>query len=325
MIRRKFALFVFLAIICLAPAATFAQAVSPTRTDTVAPAVPATSVSNAADASAPSSGLLIGKGDLLQVSVYGMPDFDVQVRVNDRGDVSLPMIDSVHLEGLSTSSAEDLIQKKLVDGGFFKNPHVSVFQKEYATQGVAVLGEVQKPAVYPLLGTHKLFDVISAAGGTTPKAGKTVLISHQSGAPQEVQLTTSADPVKWAASNVEIQPGDTVVVSKAGIIYVVGDVHLPGGFVMESGNDMTVLEALAMAQGANPSASLDKAKLIRKTPSGPVEQIIPLKKILASQSSDVTMKAEDILFVPSSAAKSAFQRSLSTILQTAVGAAIYRF
>ena len=273
----------------------------------------------------PATAVLIGAGDLLQVSVYGMPDFNEQVRVSDTGDISLPMLGMVHVEGLSSTGAEGLIEKRMVDGGFFKNPHVSLFVKEYATQGVSVMGEVQKPGIYPLLGSHKLFDLISAAGGTTPKAGKSVLISHRNGPPLQVNLSDSEDPSKWASSNVEVLPGDTLMVSKAGIVYVVGDVRLPGGFVMERGTELTVLEALALAQGANSTASLDRAKLIRKTAQGSVEQPIPLKKILASKASDLKLQAEDILFVPNSAAKSATRRGLEAALQAATGAAIYRF
>ena len=93
---------------------------------------------------------------------------------------------------------------------------------------------------------------------------------------------------------------------------------------MDSGGDMTVLQALSLAQGPNPTASLDHAKVIHKTSGGPIEESVPLKKILASKSSDLKLQSEDILFVPSSAAKSVARRSLDTIVQAAVGAAIYR-
>jgi polysaccharide export outer membrane protein len=270
------------------------------------------------------SSILIGAGDLLDISLYGMPEFQQTARVSGNGDISLPMIGSTHVAGLSSDAAATLIRNKLIAGHFFNNPQVSVLQKEFATQGVAVLGEVQKPGVYPVLGTHKLFDLISAAGGTTPKAGKTVLISHRDGPPREVNLKATSNASEWASTDVEIVPGDTILVNKAGIVYVVGDVRLPGGFVMDSGTDMTVLQALSLAQGPNPTASLDHAKVIHKTSAGPIEEPVPLKRILASKSSDLKLQSEDILFVPSSTAKSVARRSLDTIVQAAVGAAIYR-
>jgi polysaccharide export outer membrane protein len=113
------------------------------------------------------------------------------------------------------------------------------------------------------------------------------------------------------------------VVSKAGIVYVVGDVKMPGGFVMENGK-MTVLQALAMAQGANPTASLNSAKVIHRENGKQQESEIPLKKILTAKATDVNMQPEDILFVPGSAGRSVMRRSLEAIVKTATGVAIYR-
>ena len=113
---------------------------------------------------------LIGGGDLLKVGVFGVKDFDEDVRVSSRGDITLPLIGSVHVAGLTTEDAATLVQQKLIAGHYMLHPQVSIFEKEYATQGVSVLGEVQKPGVYPLLGSRRLYDVISMAGGTTPRA-----------------------------------------------------------------------------------------------------------------------------------------------------------
>src|SRR5579864_4338882 len=108
---------------------------------------------------------LIGGGDLLRVSVFGVKDFDVDARVSARGSVSLPLIGEVQVAELTTDEAQAVIEKRLIDGQFMLHPQVSVFAKEYATQGVSVLGEVQKPGIYPLLGSHGLFEVLSMAGG----------------------------------------------------------------------------------------------------------------------------------------------------------------
>ncbi len=215
------------------------------------------------------SAIVIGSGDLLKVSVFGAPESDQEVRVDPDGNVSLNFIGSVHLAGLSSTAAQDLIAKKLKDGGFFAQPQVSVFTKEYATQGVSVLGEVQKPGVYPMLGSRRLFDVISMAGGTSPKAGRIVAISHRDHPEAPLSYTLSNDPTESAKSNVEVFPGDTVVVARAGIVYVVGDVHKPSGVLMDNGTNITVLQAIAMAEGTNNTAALNKAKLIRTTATGP--------------------------------------------------------
>ena len=167
-----------------------------------------------------------------------------------------------------------------------------------------------------------LLDLISAAGGVTPNAGKAVTVTHR------------ADPdhpvvVKWRASLavllplIDISPGDTVMVSHAGIVYVVGDVGKPGGFLIENNDRLTVLQAIALAQGTNKTAALNHAKLIRKGDSGRQEVPVPLNKILEAKAPDLLLADGDILFVPSSAAKNAL-RNMESILPSVAGAAIYR-
>jgi len=267
--------------------------------------------------------LVIGNGDLLEVSVYGAPEFDkLQTRVSGGGNVVLPFIGRQLVAGLTAAQAESVISQQLADGGYFHNPQVSVFVRDYSSQGVSVLGEVQKPGVYPLFGTRHLFDAISMAGGLTPKAGKLVTIAHRNQTDQPLLVNLGSDVKGSVEGNTLLSPGDTVVVSKAGIVYVVGDVHLPGGFVMENGH-MTVLQALALAQGANPTASLNSAKVIRTIDGKQSQTPVELKLILGAKAGDVALAAGDILFVPSSIGKSAARRSLDSILQVATGVAIY--
>src|SRR5713226_9904537 len=271
-----------------------------------------------------SPNLLIGAGDLLEVSLYGMPDFKTDVRVNSDGEISLPMLGTVAVSGLSVEQAETLIGRKLRQKGLFNDPHVTVFEKEYVTQGISVLGEVQKAGIYPLLGSRRLYDAISAAGGTTPKAGRYVLITRRNDPQRPVRVPLSTGAPESMENNVTVEPGDTIVVSKAGVVYVVGDVHQPGGFVMENGNDITVLRAIALAQGTNPNAALNAARLIRKTPEGPKDVPLQLKKILAAKAPDPQLQADDVVFVPGSAGKSAAKRGAEAILQMATGVAIWR-
>ena len=268
------------------------------------------------------SEMLIGGGDLLEVTVYGT-DFDKQVRVSDAGEISLPLLGTVKLAGLSIREGERVVARELAQRGYFTDPQVSIFDREYASQAISVLGEVQKPGLYPLPGTRTLLDAISAAGGTTAKAGSKVTITRRSRPehPEIVPLSYSAEASP--TSNPQVFPGDTVIVSKAGIVYVVGDVKQPAGIVMENSR-MTVLQAIAMAQGTNPTAKLNSSKVIRKTPDGPKEIPIRLKNILGAKATDLVLQPDDILFIPSSAAKSAARRSVEAVVQTATGIAIYR-
>ena len=268
--------------------------------------------------------ILIGSGDLIEVSLYGVPDFRTDVRVNSAGEISLPLLGTVAVSGLSVEQAGRLIERKLGEKGFYNDPHITVFEKEYATQGISVLGEVQKPGIYPLLGSRNLYDAISAAGGTTPKAGSYVLITHRQDPQHSVRVPLTTGSPESMKDNVTVEPGDTIVVSKAGIVYVVGDVRQPGGFVMENGKAITVLQAIALAQGIGPNAALNGAKLVRKTPDGPKEVPLALKKILAAKATDPQLQADDIVFVPDSAGKSAFKHGAEAALQAATGIAIWR-
>jgi len=285
----------------------------------VIPAAPAGRDAPASQGS--QAGLLIGSGDLLEVSIYHAPEFDRQVRVDGEGKISLPLLGSVKVAGLTIRQTEQLLEQRLSAGEYFTEPSVSVFAREYASQGISVLGEVHKPGIYPMLGVHTLFDVISAAGGTTQTAGNLVSITHR-WHPNQPE-TVKYDPSNKSYDNVQLWPGDTVVVSQAGIVYVVGDVRLPSGIVMVRA-ELTVLQAIAMAQGTNSTAALNRAKLIRKTGGERQELPLPLKQILAGKAEDFVLQANDIIFVPSSAGKAAARRTVDAILQTATGVTIYR-
>lgn len=265
----------------------------------------------------------IGAGDLLDISVYGVPELSQKVRVTSEGEAYLALIGYVHLDGLTVEEGQALIEKKLSDGGFVVHPHVTIFVSEYVNTGVAIMGEIQRPGIYPVYGTRRLFDLIAAAGGLTNRAGRLISISHRD-PPSTIQIKFTDDPAKSPETNVVVLPGDTIVISKAGVIYVVGDVNHPSGFVMDNNENLTVLQALALAGGASPTAALDGAKIIRKTASGREEVPVQLKKILTEKAKDVAMLPDDILFIPGSPAKGFANRTLTAIVQMATGVAIRR-
>jgi polysaccharide export outer membrane protein len=266
--------------------------------------------------------LHIGIGDLLQVTMFGTQDFNADFRVSSSGDISLPPLGLVHVAGLSTSEAEKSIEHQLVEGGFYREPRVSVFEKEYVTQGVSILGEVKNPGVYALLADRHLLDLLSQAGGLTPNASKTVSVTHAGQSTPGV-VTLSPDPELATTSNPAILTGDTIVVATAGVVYVIGNVNKPGGYPMTD-NQLTVLQALALAGGNSPMAALDKAQIVRQAKGAREAVPISVKNILAGRNKDIRLQPQDILFIPGSTGKNAATRSVEAILQAAVGVAIYR-
>ncbi len=276
---------------------------------------------NAITPAASSTPLVIGPGDDLDITVYGAPDLSGHMRVSANGNISIPLIGYVRIAGLSNSEAEAAIEAQLREKSVVNDPQVSVYVKEYGSGGISVAGEVAKPGSYSALGPHRLFDVLQAAGGPTDRAANKVIISHR-GQTEVTTVFLSKNPAEMAASNIDLQPGDTVIVPRAGIVYVLGEVTRPGGYVLNATGGVTVLQVVAVAGGTTHVASAGKTRLLRKTDSGFQEERIDLKKLLRGQIRDVAVKDEDILFVPNSAIKTAL--NASALVAVAASTAIYR-
>lgn len=268
--------------------------------------------------------LRIGGGDLLNISVYGVPELAQDVRVNNSGDVYLPLIGYVQLAGLTPDQAQTVIENRLREGEFVKSPHVTVFLKEYVNQSATVTGEVNKPGVYPILGKQRLLEVLANAGGLTTRAGKTVTITHRDHPDEPVKVDLPTDLAKSPKDNIEIFPGDTVVVNRAGVVYVVGEVQRPSGLVMDNNGRMTVMQAIALTGGPTSVAAMNSAKLIRTTATGREELELPLKRMLSAKQPDIDLKPDDIIFVPGSFGKKAAKRSVESVIAVSQGLALYR-
>jgi polysaccharide biosynthesis/export protein len=260
-------------------------------------------------------------GDMIEVTVYNVPDLSTKTRIGGSGDAYLPLINYVHLAGLTAEEAQTFIQNRLSEGGFVKDPHVSVFVDHYASGGASILGEVVRPGIYPVSGQERLFDLISVAGGLTEKAGRSISVVHrgQEDSPQTVALSRNLSD--HGDGNIAIYPGDTVMVRKADIVYVVGEVGRPSGFLMDNGQ-LTVLQAIAMAGGTTRNAKMGSARIIHKGASGMSETPVHLKQILEAKAPDVPMQADDILFVPTSAEKIIASRTLEAAIQAATAVSI---
>jgi polysaccharide biosynthesis/export protein len=268
--------------------------------------------------------LRIGNGDLLDITVFDTPELIRKVRVSNDGNILLPLIGVVHVAGMTADQAVMAIRDKLIAGKYVKDPEVSVLISEYATQGVSVLGEVKKPGIYPATGTHRLEDYLSMAEGLTDSAGARVSITHRNApdSPQIVAISSRLDANP--GGNPVIQSGDTIFVPKAGEIFVVGDVVRQGGFLMDHDEHLTIIQAIALAQGAGRAAALDRARILRKTSAGWMEIPVQVKKILDLKAKDVALQDNDILYIPISGVRSSLNRGMDAILQSAVGVASFR-
>lgn len=263
----------------------------------------------------------LGSGDLLEVTVYSVPELTSKVRVSNSGDVYLPLIDYVHVEGLTQEEAQALIEKRLSDGGFVRSPHVTIFVSEAASQGVTVLGEVGKPGIYPDVADHKLYEVISEAGGFSAAASRKIAVIRRNQT-EPIRIDLPRNLADDTSGNIDIMPGDTITVPRAPIIYVVGDVSRPSGLLVDNGT-LTVLQALALAGGTNRTAKLGDARIIRKGPTGMTETKVEVKKMLEAKTPDVTLQADDILFIPVSGGKVLAARTFEAAMSAATAVTIY--
>lgn len=279
-------------------------------------------VANAAKPSGTES-LLIGPGDLLHITVLREPELEERARVLDSGDVSLPLIGDVHVVGLDPEQAAAIIESKYLVGNFLKQPSVSVFVEEFATQPVAVLGQVEKPGTYSITTARTLFDLLAMAGGLTPVADRHIMVERAPGVKQReerVFLSNRSDDALMA--NVMIDPGDTILVPKAGIVYVLGDVGRPGGYTMENESRMTVLQAIALAAGVNKTANEKKVRVIHNRNGEYSEEPLPLRQIEKGDAPDELLQANDVIYVPFSFAKNIVMGT-SSIMASASSALIY--
>jgi polysaccharide biosynthesis/export protein len=264
----------------------------------------------------------LGAGDLLDVNVYNVPELTSKVRVSSSGDIYLPLIDYVHVEGVTQEEAQTLIEKRLADGGFVRSPHVTIFVDEATSQGVTVIGEVTRPGIYPDVPDHRLYKVISEAGGFTASASRNLAIIRQ-GVAEPVHIVLPRNLADDMSGNVEVLPGDTITIPRAPIIYVVGDVGRPSGLLMDNGTPLTVLQAVALAGGINRTAKLGGVRIIRKGPTGMIETRIEIKKMLEAKVPDVTLQADDILFIPVSGGRVLANRTLEAAMSAATMVSAY--
>lgn len=269
--------------------------------------------------------LLIGPGDLLHITVLREGELEQRVRVLDSGEITLALAGKVAVEGLTPAQAALQIADRYREGKFLLHPEVSVFVEEYATQTVTILGEVARPGTVRVAAPRTLIDVLSLAGGLTELADRHIVVERkgrdgEAGERIRAYLPNRADDALNA--DVLVRPGDTVVVPKAGIVYVLGDVAHPGGYVMQNDSKLSVLQAMALASGASKTASERRVRLVRNVDGQTMSLDLPLRDMERGRQPDVPLQANDILYVPFSLAKN-ISLGIANITAAASSALIY--
>jgi polysaccharide export outer membrane protein len=268
--------------------------------------------------------LLIGPGDMLHVVVFDNPELEQRARVTDSGDLNLVMGGSAHVANLTPGDAAKKVEEVLKTGEILNHPRVAITVDEYATAKVSVLGEVKSPGAYPINTPRSVLDVLTLAGGLTPNADRKVLIERR-GSKERIQYYVSNKADAALDTAVQVYPGDSLIVPRAGIVYILGDVAHPGGYTMTNNEaQLTVLELVARAGGTNTSAVPSKAKLIHKQDNSYIEEPLPLSAMQKGNRGDIALQPDDIIWVPFS-----YLRKFASNAQQVVGqigsAALYNF
>ncbi len=271
--------------------------------------------------------LKIGPGDLLEVTMFENPDLSGHYRVDQDGDIAVSLIGHLHVAGLTANEAAAAIEKRYVEEQILlpAAAHATVFIAEYATQGITVNGEVRTPGVFPALGIRKLNDLIVAAGGITQLASSRVLIMRKGDPGNPITVDYNPAALKPVITDIQIFPGDSILVPRAGIVYIVGNVLKSGGFVLDGRAELTVEEAFALAGGAKPSPDWKRVQLVRTLDDGRKEAItIPLNEIIKGRAPDVAMKDGDILYVPTNNVRLITIQAINDMVGIGAGLVLYR-
>jgi len=272
------------------------------------------------------SELRIEPGDLLSVNVYETPELSNSYRVDLEGNLTMPLCGKVSVRGLTLPEAASRLESALREGQILVHPQVTVDVQQYAGQFVFVTGEVALPGRVPLFAPAPLSDLLAEAGGVTPLAGSHIRIrrgADASGAEEEVAFLRNKGSREIVS--VLVRPGDSVIVPRAGVVYVLGAVNRPGGYLMQEDGKLNVAEALALSGGTVLQANTGGLRVIRRNSDGTVLDF-PLSYDAISKGTQVplALEAQDIVYVPMSKTKTILTSATSIIGQAGV-AAIYTF
>ena len=222
---------------------------------------------------------MLGAGDSIHITVFRNPELTLDIRVNADGTITYPLLGAVQVGGLSVSDAEARIAKGLKDGGFIQDPQVNIALVVSRASSVSILGQVNRPGIYPIeIANLRLSEALALAGGIATASGlpgvdKVIVKGTREGHPflKEIDLSSIYLENK-AEDDVIIVERDEIYVPFL-LFYIYGEVQRPGSFPVA--RSMTVLQALAQGGGLTPRGTERNIQLHRINAKGEVEKLHP--------------------------------------------------
>ena len=256
----------------------------------------------------------LASGDMISIRVYGVDQFNISVRLSVDGSVQLPLIGMLQLQGLTIPEAENRIARKLIDDGMVLEPQVTVQVTEAPNRVATVTGEVRTPSVVSVLGQRRLIDILSAAGGLNPTASHVITI-HRQGITAPITVDLGTDPAHSQQADIPVFPGDTIVVSRTGVVYLLGAFKVQGAFPLNPNTPLTLMEAVSLGGGSSYDGKLSDARIVRTVGTQRKEIPIDVTKIENGTAPDPLLQADDIIFLPNSILKAAIRNGgIGTLL-----------
>ncbi len=283
----------------------------------------------------------LGPGDEFSVWALNAEELSQKpVRIGTDGYVTIPLAGRLRAAGLTLSGIEEQIKERLKKN--IQEPEVVVSLTDVRSQPVSVLGAVNRPGIHQIQGQKTLVEMLSLAEGIRSDAGYSVKITRpiESGTiplPHAIEDASGKFSVATVnlkslmnatnpSENVLVRARDVITVPRGQLVYVIGEVRKPGGFVLQDRETVSVLQVLSLAEGMGIMAAPKAARILRPNEANAqrTEIFVDLKKVLAGTAKDVPLQPEDILFVPSSKAKGISLRGLDAAVQIGTGLAIWR-
>ncbi len=260
----------------------------------------------------------IGTGDLLGVSIFGVLNFAPPARVSADGSIQLPLIGVLKVGGLTTHETEILIADRLKSAGMYKDPQVTVQLAESVNQFAVVTGEIH--GVVPILGPRRLLEVLATATGVNPAnssgavstqaattgfpltASHTITILRQ-GVAKPIIVNLGSDPARSAEANVLILPHDLIIVSRVGVVYILGAFTKQGAIALDQSTPLTLLQATTLSGGLGYEGRYEDLRIIRTVGLERKVVTVNVKKVMRGTAPDPILQADDIVFLPTNIIK----------------------
>ncbi|UTF51322.1 SLBB domain-containing protein [Desulfomicrobium sp. ZS1] len=246
---------------------------------------------------------VIGGGDLIELTIFEAPDLSIETRVSARGSVTLPLLSTVRIAGLSVLEAERHVEE-LYREKYLQDPHITIFVKEQFGSKITMMGALKKPGTYDFYASMNLMDVLAMAEGLSDAAGRTVQIRRKPESSEDASsLVIDLDQLVKGGQgnlNVGIKGGDVIYVPEAGSVYVDGAVRKAGSYPIRK--EMSVQEAIVAAGGLQSFADAKNVKLIRYLGEGRREVAkLSLAELQTGETGKLKVRDRDVIFVESSA------------------------